>query len=103
MSRRKPLAALAALATTAAMAVPVASASAASIAPISPFAPIGQLSSNPAATSAGMLCAMLGAQTQGAQLFGNAILTSRLQQTSGIMSCSSAPATPAFPGLTVVG
>ena len=100
MPRRKPLAALATLAAAATMALPVATASAA---PTPPYVPIGQASSNPAATATGVLCSMLGGQTQGAQFFGNSILTSRLQQTSGYMNCSSAPATPAFPGLPAAG
>ena len=90
MSLRKSIAALSAAAATAAMALPVASATAAPTAP----------SVNPvAATSTAALCGMLGGQAQGAQLFGNPILTARLQQTSGYMNCGAQPAAPVFPGI----
>jgi hypothetical protein len=101
MCPRKSLAALTALAAAATMALPVAGANAA---PTSPYGLGSQLISNPVAANAtGTLCLMLSGETQGAQLFGNAILTSRLQQTSGYMSCASSPATPAFPGWPAVG
>jgi hypothetical protein len=88
MSARKPIAVVAAVAAVAAaatMALPVASAGAATTG--------GDRLSNEAifntaaGSPAGSLCLMLGAETQGSQLFGNPILTSRLQQTSGYMAC----------------
>ena len=85
MSTRKPIAALATVAAAAAVTLPVATAGAATTA--RERLSNGAISNTVAGSPAGSLCLMLGAETQGAQLFGNPILTGRLQQTSGYMTC----------------